>query len=200
MIIVETCPWGSSVYRTSGPLVWTVRRSRPLVSCGRARPASATGSSCFTSTASSNFASEVSVGSGRPQRSRPPVAVDGQCFVILLRNSFLAAGGHRGRSRACLGVIVGPAMAIGAKAFGSWGTAGAAARSVFAAAPRRSPSSCPSCFAFPIGYPRQRNAPPLAMVASGNGFACAWSRRELHAAGVFCLDHPAFAVRALPAS
>lgn len=181
----------------NGPLAWIVRRSCPLVSYGRVRPASATRSSRFASAASSNFASEISVGSGRPQRSRPSVAVDDLHFIILLRNSSLAAGGRRGDSCSCLGVFVGPAMVISPEAFGSWHTAGVAACSIFAAAPRRSRSSSLSCFACPTGCPRQRNAPPLAMAVLT---LCAWSRRGHHAADVSCLNHPAFAVRALPAS
>ena len=180
-----------------GPLAWIVRRSCPLVSCGPVRPALATHSSRFGSAPSSNSASVISVGSGRPQRSRPSAAAGGPHFTILLRNSSLAVDGCRGDSCSCLGVFVGPVMVISPEAFGSWRTVGVAACSIFAAAPRRSRSSSLSCFACPTGCPRQRNAPPLAAAVLT---LYAWSRRGHHAADVSCLNHPAFAVHALPAS
>lgn len=173
-------------------LAWIAGRSH-----GRVRPASVTRSSCFAPATSFSFASAISVGSSRPQRSRPSAAVGALYFIILLRNSFLGAGGPCGGSCSCLGAFVGPAMATSAEAFGSWRIAGVAACSIFEAAPRRSRSSFPSCFACPTSCPRQRNAPPLAMVVLA---LYAWSRRGLRAAGVFCLNHPTSAVHALPAS
>ena len=181
----------------NGPLAWIVRRSCPLASYEGVGPALATRSSRFATAPSSNFTNAMSVGSGRRRRSRPSAAVDGLDFTILLRNSSLAAGGRRGDSCPCLGEFVGPAMVRSPVAFGSWRTAGVAACSIFVAAPLRSRSSSLSCFACPAGCPRQRNAPPIATAALT---LCAWSRRGHHAEDVSCLNRPAFAVRALPAS